>query len=96
MIAAEAKNHFQSIAHHEMFDMQSTLDRVLNARHADMVARMGGGVSGNLLAVLAEELHLAPNDGAPWMLGAKVLERGDHAVDSTFVLAQDLKFRRQR
>ena len=55
MIAAEAKNHFQSIAHHEMFDMQSTLDGVLNARHADMVARMGGGVSGNLLAALAQE-----------------------------------------
>jgi hypothetical protein len=88
MIAAEAKNHFQSMAYHEMFDMQSTLDRVLNARHAEMVARMGGGVSGNLLAVLAEEGRNSLRARGRALLGHLLRCLSVHGVDLAENLAE--------
>lgn len=68
MIPNEAKQQFQEIITHEMFEMNRTFEGVLGATHASMIAR-GLGQSGPAMQALAQDTINSLKARAQFILG---------------------------
>jgi hypothetical protein len=82
MIPPEAKKHFEGVRHHEMFEMQKALGRLLDARKAEMAVR-GMGMSGTLLFMLTEEATNSLKARGRFLLGNLLRCLSAHGVELT-------------
>ena len=82
MIPNEAKQQFQEIITHEMFEMNRTFGAVLGATHASMIAR-GLGQSGPAMQALAQDAINSLKARAQFILGQLLRCLTAHHVELT-------------